>query len=169
MEDYIMSFISDLQGSQGPVGPMGPAGKQGPQGPAGPMGPAGKDGKQGVQGLTGKQGPKGDSGGPQGPKGDKGLDGIPGLVIYSGMVDKTGKVVSGTGNFTVTVQETGVYNITADQVFAHPVNAFVSGTGQFGRGDQTGADLGSFQVTVWSNTDDQPINSGFNFIAIGLQ
>ncbi|MGX5439283.1 Gly-Xaa-Xaa repeat protein [Bacillus thuringiensis] len=126
-------------GAQGATGAQGPAGAQGAtgaQGPAGAQGATGAQGPAGAQGATGAQGPAGAQGatGAQGPAGAQGATGATGpagtpIPITTAVLGNTNAQtvspgsniqfnetfeltnLSFNGSDTLTVLETGVYDI----------------------------------------------------------
>ena len=122
-------------GAQGPEGPVGP---QGPTGPPGGRGPTGATGATGAPGATGPVGPQGDPGatGPAGPQGIPGPVGpigpAGGFGAYGNFLDlqtqtntspgnpvpvllrttELSNRVSVINNTDITVDDTGVYNIS---------------------------------------------------------
>ncbi|PFN11717.1 Gly-Xaa-Xaa repeat protein, partial [Bacillus cereus] len=125
------------QGIQGPAGAQGATGPQGAQGPAGAQGATGAQGPQGIQGpagaqgATGAQGPAGATGatGAQGATGATGASGTPVPVTTAVLGNTIAQTVSPgsnvqfnetfeltnisfNGSDTLTVLETGVYDIS---------------------------------------------------------
>ncbi|OWW08788.1 collagen-like repeat preface domain-containing protein, partial [Bacillus sp. MB353a] len=123
------------QGPQGVQGPAGATGATGPQGPQGVQGPAGATGATGPQGPQGVQGPAGATGatGPQGPAGATGATGpagtpipvtiaaignsnaqtiSPGMNIQFNQVFEINNIDFNDTTDTLTVLETGVYDIS---------------------------------------------------------
>ncbi|PFF20882.1 collagen-like repeat preface domain-containing protein [Bacillus anthracis] len=125
-------------GATGPQGPAGATGATGPQGPAGaqgatgPQGPQGAQGPAGVQGATGPQGPQGIQG-PAGATGATGATGpagtpipvtiaaignsnaqtiSPGMNIQFNQVFEINNIDFNDTTDTLTVLETGVYDIS---------------------------------------------------------
>ena len=122
-------------GAQGAQGPAGATGATGPQGPQGVQGPAGATGATGPQGPQGVQGPAGATGatGPQGPAGATGATGpagtpipvtiaaignsnaqtiSPGMNIQFNQVFEINNIDFNDTTDTLTVLETGVYDIS---------------------------------------------------------
>uniref|UniRef100_UPI001F5ACD0D Gly-Xaa-Xaa repeat protein n=1 Tax=Bacillus cereus group sp. BfR-BA-01402 TaxID=2920335 RepID=UPI001F5ACD0D len=128
------------QGVQGPAGATGATGPQGPQGVQGPAGATGATGPQGPQGVQGPAGATGATG-PQGPQGIQGPAGATGATGATGPagtpIPVTTAVLGNTnaqtvspgsniqfnetfelsnisfnGSDTLTVLETGVYDIS---------------------------------------------------------
>lgn len=123
---------------EGPVGPQGPAGTPGLAGPMGPQGEVGAPGLPGARGPAGADGAAGASGpagpaGPVGPQGDPGPAGpAGGFGAYGSFIDlqtqtntspgnpipillRTTELSSGVSivnNSDITVDDTGVYNIS---------------------------------------------------------
>ncbi|PFJ32916.1 collagen-like repeat preface domain-containing protein [Bacillus anthracis] len=129
------------QGAQGPAGVQGATGPQGPQGIQGPAGATGATGAQGAQGpagATGATGPQGPQGvqGVQGPAGATGATGAtgpagtpipvtiaaignsnaqtisPGMNIQFNQVFEINNIDFNDTTDTLTVLETGVYDIS---------------------------------------------------------
>ncbi|MFG3484175.1 Gly-Xaa-Xaa repeat protein, partial [Bacillus mobilis] len=127
-------------GAQGPAGAQGATGAQGPQGiqgPAGTQGATGAQGSAGATGATGAQGPAGATGatGAQGPAGATGATGATGAsgtpvpvttAVLGNTIAQTVSPgsnvqfnetfeltnISFNGSDTLTVLETGVYDIS---------------------------------------------------------
>ncbi|PFA49126.1 collagen-like repeat preface domain-containing protein [Bacillus anthracis] len=126
------------QGIQGPAGATGATGPQGPQGVQGPAGATGPQGAQGPAGATGATGPQGPQGvqGVQGPAGATGATGAtgpagtpipvtiaaignsnaqtisPGMNIQFNQVFEINNIDFNDTTDTLTVLETGVYDIS---------------------------------------------------------
>ncbi|MGF9768466.1 Gly-Xaa-Xaa repeat protein [Bacillus albus] len=129
------------QGATGAQGPAGAQGATGAQGPAGATGATGAQGPAGAQGATGAQGPAGAQGatGPQGPQGIQGPAGatgatgpagtpIPGTIAAIGnsnpqtispgtniqfnQVFELNNITFNDTSDTLTILETGVYDIS---------------------------------------------------------
>ncbi|MYW24961.1 Gly-Xaa-Xaa repeat protein, partial [Bacillus thuringiensis] len=120
------------QGVQGPAGATGATGPQGAQGVQGVQGPAGATGATGPQGAQGIQGPAGATGatGPQGATGATGPAGTPIPVTIAAIGNSNAQTISPGMNIqfnqvfeinninfndttdTLTVLETGVYDIS---------------------------------------------------------
>ncbi len=120
------------QGAQGPAGATGATGPQGPQGIQGPAGATGAQGAQGPAGATGATGPQG----AQGPAGATGATGAtgpagtpipvtiaaignsnaqtisPGMNIQFNQVFEINNIDFNDTTDTLTVLETGVYEIS---------------------------------------------------------
>ncbi|WMY18177.1 Gly-Xaa-Xaa repeat protein [Bacillus tropicus] len=122
-------------GATGPQGPAGATGPQGIQGPAGATGATGAQGAQGPAGATGATGPQGPQGvqGVQGPAGATGATGpagtpipvtiaaignsnaqtiSPGMNIQFNQVFEINNIDFNDTTDTLTVLETGVYDIS---------------------------------------------------------
>ncbi|PFA99952.1 collagen-like repeat preface domain-containing protein [Bacillus anthracis] len=125
-------------GATGPQGPAGATGPQGIQGPAGATGATGAQGAQGPAGATGATGPQGPQGvqGVQGPAGATGATGAtgpagtpipvtiaaignsnaqtisPGMNIQFNQVFEINNIDFNDTTDTLTVLETGVYDIS---------------------------------------------------------
>ena len=91
-------------GDTGPQGLKGSAGDTGVKGPKGDIGDTGPKGSNGDQGDAGPKGLKGDTG-DTGPRGNNGYAGTagPARCIAFGCINSDGIVLSGTGNFTCTL------------------------------------------------------------------
>ncbi|MEC2743050.1 Gly-Xaa-Xaa repeat protein [Bacillus cereus] len=123
------------QGAQGPAGATGATGPQGPQGIQGPAGATGATGPQGIQGPAGATGATGATGpqGIQGPAGATGATGpagtpipvtiaaignsnaqtiSPGMNIQFNQVFEINNIDFNDTTDTLTVLETGVYDIS---------------------------------------------------------
>ncbi|PFM12575.1 collagen-like repeat preface domain-containing protein [Bacillus anthracis] len=114
------------QGAQGPAGATGATGPQGPQGIQGPAGATGATGPQGPQGVQGVQGPAGATGatGATGPAGtpipvtiaaigNSNAQTIsPGMNIQFNQVFEINNIDFNDTTDTLTVLETGVYDIS---------------------------------------------------------
>ncbi|WP_340031814.1 Gly-Xaa-Xaa repeat protein [Bacillus tropicus] len=127
-----------IQGPAGATGATGPQGPQGVQGPAGATGATGAQGAQGPAGATGATGPQGPQGvqGVQGPAGATGATGAtgpagtpipvtiaaignsnaqtisPGMNIQFNQVFEINNIDFNDTTDTLTVLETGVYDIS---------------------------------------------------------
>ncbi|WP_242308994.1 Gly-Xaa-Xaa repeat protein [Bacillus cereus group sp. BfR-BA-01331] len=128
-------------GARGATGPQGPQGIQGTQGPAGAQGATGLQGPQGIQGPAGAQGAQGPAGatgaqGAQGPAGATGAQGAtgpsgtpipvtiaaignsnpqtisPGTNIQFNQVFELNNLIFNDTSDTLTILETGVYDIS---------------------------------------------------------
>ncbi len=123
------------QGTQGPAGATGAQGAQGAQGPAGATGAQGAQGPAGATGAQGAQGPAGATGaqGTQGPAGATGATGpsgtplpvtiaaignsnpqtiSPGTNIQFNQVFELNNLIFNDTSDTLTILETGVYDIS---------------------------------------------------------
>ncbi|MGG0215143.1 Gly-Xaa-Xaa repeat protein [Bacillus mycoides] len=120
------------QGPQGPQGIQGPAGATGAQGAQGPAGATGATGAQGATGATGAQGAQGPAGatGAQGATGATGPSGTPLPVTIAAIGNSNPQTISPGTNIqfnqvfelnnlifndtsdTLTILETGVYDIS---------------------------------------------------------
>lgn len=139
--------LQGIQGEIGPIGATGPTGADGLSitGPTGPTGPTGLTGDIGPTGPTGPEGPQGIQGpiGPTGPTGATGATGDAGTISASANQNETTQnvvddaVVSVTGtnvltsgttltfeNDTVTVNEAGLYMITANTEVTDSVGTY---------------------------------------------
>ncbi|MCZ6940404.1 collagen-like protein [Bacillus mycoides] len=119
-------------GAQGAQGPAGATGAQGAQGPAGATGAQGAQGPAGATGAQGAQGPAGATGaqGAQGPAGATGPSGTPLPVTIAAIGNSNPQTISPGTNIqfnqvfelnnlifndtsdTLTILETGVYDIS---------------------------------------------------------
>ncbi|MFK4309708.1 hypothetical protein ABH957_004388 [Bacillus sp. RC242] len=120
------------QGTQGPAGATGAQGAQGTQGPAGATGAQGAQGTQGPAGATGAQGAQGTQG-PAGATGAQGATGpsgtpipvtiaaignsnpqtiSPGTNIQFNQVFELNNLIFNDTSDTLTILETGVYDIS---------------------------------------------------------
>ncbi|MBW3493078.1 Gly-Xaa-Xaa repeat protein [Bacillus sp. FDAARGOS_1420] len=124
-----------IQGTQGPAGAQGATGLQGPQGIQGPAGATGAQGAQGAQGPAGATGAQGAQGA-QGPAGATGAQGAtgpsgtpipvtiaaignsnpqtisPGTNIQFNQVFELNNLIFNDTSDTLTILETGVYDIS---------------------------------------------------------
>ncbi|ARO17396.1 collagen-like repeat preface domain-containing protein [Bacillus tropicus] len=104
------------QGIQGPAGATGATGAQGAQGPAGATGATGPQGPQGIQGPAGATGATGPQG-PQGPQGIQGPAGATGATGATGPAGTPIPVtIAAIGNSNAQTISPGM-NIQFNQVF----------------------------------------------------
>ena len=123
-------------GAPGAAGEPGTCGPQGPEGPQGEPGPEGPEGPMGLRGLTGLAGPTGPIGpaGPQGPAGGFGAYGAfydnsdlaigttPTPVRLNTTQFSNGISITGAGQYEITVNESGKYNIAFSSQLLNQAN-----------------------------------------------